>query len=94
METDEDRIERLRLQLRSIEAHAAVLKAQIAEAEEAHPDPSQDNLAEENAETRDYSVHNEPWPLQPGEYQRYGRQMIMPEIGLEGWLVPLSCVWS
>lgn len=37
-------------------------------------------------------VQDEPsvWPLQPDEYQRYGRQMIMPEIGLEGWLVPLS----
>jgi adenylyltransferase/sulfurtransferase len=25
-----------------------------------------------------------PWPLDPHEYKRYGRQLIMPEIGLRG----------
>ena len=25
------------------------------------------------------------WPLDPEEYQRYGRQMIVPEVGLQGW---------
>ena len=24
------------------------------------------------------------WPLEPNEYKRYGRQLIMPEIGLQG----------
>lgn len=24
------------------------------------------------------------WPLEPNEYKRYGRQLIMPEIGLKG----------
>ena len=24
------------------------------------------------------------WPLEPSEYKRYGRQLIMPEIGLQG----------
>lgn len=93
MGAEEDCIEELRLQLRTIEADAAALKAQIAEAE-AHRIPTQDKLAQEIAETQGCSVHNEPWPLQPGEYQRYGRQMIIPEIGLEGWLVTLSCVRS
>lgn len=26
------------------------------------------------------------WPLEPNEYKRYGRQLIMPEIGLQGKL--------
>lgn len=26
------------------------------------------------------------WPLDPNEYKRYGRQLIMPEIGLQGKL--------
>jgi len=25
-----------------------------------------------------------PWPLPPNDYKRYGRQLIMPEIGLQG----------
>lgn len=94
MGADEDPIEKLRLQLRSIEANAAALRAQIAQAEQSHRIPSRGNSAEKNAETQAFSVHDEPWTLQPGEYQRYGRQMIMSEIGLEGWLVPLSCVRS
>ena len=27
-----------------------------------------------------------PWPMHADEYMRYGRQMIMPEIGLQGVL--------
>lgn len=27
-----------------------------------------------------------PWPLTPAEYRRYGRQLILPEIGLPGQL--------
>jgi len=94
MEADEGAIERLRDQLRSIEAKAAVLRAWIVEAEEARNRRPQANSVKDNAGTQEHSKHKEIWPLQPGEYQRYGRQMIMPEIGLEGWLVPLSCVWS
>lgn len=39
------------------------------------------------AKTADGPVTNDPlsqWPLHGNEYQRYGRQMIMPEIGLQG----------
>jgi hypothetical protein len=31
------------------------------------------------------SVPEHRWPLYGDEYTRYGRQMIMPEIGLQGW---------
>lgn len=30
------------------------------------------------------------WPLEPAEYQRYGRQLIMPEIGLQGKLAQVQ----
>jgi hypothetical protein len=94
MGADADPIEKVRLELRSVETKAATLKAQIAEAEEAYRIPSPSSLAEDNAATQQRSLHNASWPLQPSEYQRYGRQMIMPEIGLEGWRVPVSCVRS
>ena len=31
------------------------------------------------------------WELTPQEYKRYGRQLIMPEIGLRGGLSSLKC---
>lgn len=33
-----------------------------------------------------HNTNNEPrrWPLEKGEYRRYGRQMIVPEVGLQG----------
>lgn len=31
------------------------------------------------------------WPLEAGEYKRYGRQMIMPEVGLQGDTWPPKC---
>lgn len=29
------------------------------------------------------------WPLEAEEYKRYGRQLIMPEVGLQGWIGPV-----
>ena len=29
------------------------------------------------------------WPLEPNEYKRYGRQLIMPEVGLQG-IAPMT----
>jgi adenylyltransferase/sulfurtransferase len=35
------------------------------------------------------------WPLEPTEYRRYGRQLIMPEIGLQGELAQhRTCVYD
>lgn len=31
------------------------------------------------------------WPLEAEEYKRYGRQMIMPEVGLQGDPQSLTC---
>jgi adenylyltransferase/sulfurtransferase len=35
-------------------------------------------------------VNTHRWPLQAEEYRRYGRQMILPEIGLQGRLIKRS----
>lgn len=97
----------LRDKLESMEAKVATLEARLVEAE-ANTNriaqtntgtvaPVDDHLADKisgGEKSHGRSVGSTRWPLSPGEYTRYGRQMIMPEIGLEGWLVPPSSVWS
>jgi adenylyltransferase/sulfurtransferase len=43
-------------------------------------------LEQEHAarEASDGASHAQKWPLEQNEYKRYGRQLIMPEIGLQG----------
>lgn len=41
-------------------------------------------LNQEASEPNDSSTERRRWPLEPSEYKRYGRQLIMPEIGLQG----------
>ncbi|KAH7390822.1 hypothetical protein DE146DRAFT_618511 [Phaeosphaeria sp. MPI-PUGE-AT-0046c] len=45
-------------------------------------------LEQEHAarEAADQAPHERRWPLDKNEYKRYGRQLIMPEIGLRGQL--------
>jgi adenylyltransferase/sulfurtransferase len=38
------------------------------------------------------AVEERRWPLEPNEYKRYGRQLIMPEIGLHGRLRRLKAL--
>lgn len=41
--------------------------------EQQNPMPQQDNVSPKSR-----------WPLEENEYKRYGRQLIMPEVGLKG----------
>lgn len=41
-------------------------------------------LDQEPSATEFDEVEKSRWPLEPDEYKRYGRQLIMPEIGLQG----------
>lgn len=94
--TQED-VHALRLQIQGLEAELSVLKRRLAEIEvvdisqasrpvepalvpiDAETPPEQPTAAgKEDGDWR--------WPLDADEYRRYGRQMIMPEIGLQGSL--------
>lgn len=80
----------LRLEIENLEAQLAHLRTKLAEAESSVTAESE--AVSCNAE----AVPDSPdatkqggswgWPLDKDEYTRYGRQMIMPEIGLEGWI--------
>lgn len=83
-------IETLRSQIIRLENQLADLKARLVEAENSapaiphlrsgssHPDISQREAAISKLDERG------GWPLDTDEYKRYGRQLIMPEIGLKG----------
>ncbi|KZM20286.1 ATP binding [Ascochyta rabiei] len=43
-------------------------------------------LDQQRPVVNDGTVERTRWPLEPTEYKRYGRQLIMPEIGLQGQL--------
>ena len=82
--------EALRKQIQATETKLFSLKAQLAQVE-AVPVPTQKienlsvvdgGLVTQNGERK--------WPLLPEEYKRYGRQMIVPSVGIQG--IPLPCV--
>lgn len=87
-------VETLRLEIDTLEIQLAHLKSKLVEAESSIPSllPNPSEAVSCNADTppiptaTSEQTYNWGWPLDPEEYKRYGRQMIMPEIGLEGWI--------
>lgn len=71
----EDELKRLKEQLASVEAH----DAEAAQRGMAGLDLSAAGLVTENG-----SENERKWPLSEEEYKRYGRQMIVPSIGIQG----------
>ena len=73
--------EALRKQIATAEAELKKLRAQLAQVEA-------DAVIQK---TEGLSLNEHPvtkkWPLLPEEYKRYGRQMIVPSIGIQGTLV-------
>jgi adenylyltransferase/sulfurtransferase len=64
------RVDELRAKVTAAEAQLQQLRAELAEAEALEKD------AEHPA--------NWNWPLSEGEYERYGRQLIIPTVGIKG----------
>ena len=73
----------LRAKIAATEAQLARLKQDLASAEEAAAAKS--NSAESSEGSQQAQTRREPrWPLLQEEYKRYGRQMIVSQVGLEG----------
>jgi adenylyltransferase/sulfurtransferase len=74
----EDTCASLRSQIAATEASLAALKGDLAHAEQAATATLSADTAgnKGNGPTR--------WPLMPDEYRRYGRQMIVSQVGLQG----------
>ena len=89
MESSND-IRKLRKAIDEQERHLRKLKRDLALAEVATTTEDPYIYASENGKASELNVPFEqsttswPWPLKAEEYKRYGRQMILPEIGLQG----------
>ena len=82
-------VSELKLRIQEAELYLSDLKIQLERAETKSESPSPSHsLAGGNWPTRTPQVTNtttgKPWPMHADEYTRYGRQMVMPEIGLKG----------
>ncbi|KAJ9305726.1 hypothetical protein DTO217A2_4796 [Paecilomyces variotii] len=73
----------LRAQITETETRLAALKRQLDSAEKTL---AEKGTNETSAATSDGQQSPRKWPLLAEEYRRYGRQMIVPQIGLQGQL--------
>ncbi len=78
----ETRLQTLKIQL----ANAQSLEAAEASAQQSHDGPQDrpTNTSYPSLVGDDISAKVWKWPLQPEEYRRYSRQLVVPEIGLGG----------
>lgn len=72
MEAASASAEALKQQIKDTENELAALKAQLAQVENPSSSPFHDGTAPRT------------WPLSNEEYTRYGRQMIVPNVGIQG----------
>lgn len=80
------------VEMDDIESKCAFLRAQIAATESQLAALRQELESAEKAASTNRTAHNRSeqhgfqrkWPLFADEYRRYGRQMIVPQLGLEG----------
>lgn len=80
----EDTCASLRAQIAATEAQLAGLKQDLQRAENQAAANSEADPAGNGREEQNTSAS--PWPLLQEEYKRYGRQMIVSQIGLPGEL--------
>ncbi|KAF2964323.1 hypothetical protein GQX73_g9245 [Xylaria multiplex] len=79
------KIERLKAQISETEVELQQLKAQLARLEALLSLPSPSSEAQANDQPTE-SSRKWTWPLEEEEYTRYGRQLILPSVGIRGQL--------
>lgn len=85
MEDIESRCASLRAQIAATEAQLAALKKELEAAEKTAAAAAATAKTNGAAGARPLeNGHKRKWPLSGEEYKRYGRQMIVPQIGLQG----------
>lgn len=82
MEDLETKCASLRTEVAATEAQLARLKRELHDAEEAALKSRAQDASDANTEAKTRAKGK--WPLSREEYRRYGRQMIVPQLGLQG----------
>ncbi|KAE8315481.1 hypothetical protein BDV41DRAFT_193208 [Aspergillus transmontanensis] len=82
----EDTCASLRAQIAATEAQLAGLKRELESAEQAAIKARVQDAPNSTATTSTQGNEKRRWPLLDEEYRRYGRQMIVPQVGLQGQL--------
>lgn len=72
----------LRAQIATTETQLAGLRRELESAEKAALEIKTEKTTEK--ESNGNSGRTRKWPLLNEEYRRYGRQMIVPQLGLQG----------
>ncbi|XDG07216.1 hypothetical protein ABKA04_006831 [Annulohypoxylon sp. FPYF3050] len=88
MDSISDKAEQLRHKITQAEKELQDLRRQLSELESSTPNPK---LNQGFGSTSDYNhvtktVTEWKWPLREEEYSRYGRQLILPTVGIKGQL--------
>lgn len=78
---DMDTIEALRREIEEKEAELVQLRARLVEAEKLGVEDGRDGVEGEWK-----------WPLEESDYERYSRQMIVPNFGLQGIYLPYIAI--
>ncbi|KAL4909509.1 hypothetical protein BDW74DRAFT_82865 [Aspergillus multicolor] len=88
MEDLESKCASLRTEIAATEAQLAKLKRELEEAENTRSQntAAATTTANANLTTEGHPQPKSRWPLSGEEYRRYGRQMIVPQLGLQGQL--------
>lgn len=73
----------LRARINLLETQLLELKTQLAEVSKSDS-PRQPSTGSTQGSPASSAGSARTWPLEIEEYTRYGRQMIMPEVGLQG----------
>lgn len=88
MDTARKSAQQLREQISKAEENLRNLREQLAQAEAYEEAQDQDQEAETDAASTNGSVWK--WPLKAEEYDRYGRQLILPNVGIQGQTTSLK----
>lgn len=84
MESASTSAEALKLKISDVEDQLKSLRAQLAEIEAKDKSLSGESQPRDPAKESPATSNTQRWPLTPEEYNRYGRQMIVPSIGIQG----------
>lgn len=91
MDNLEDRCASLRAEIAATETQLAGLKRDLEDAEQAASKTRAQDLDNIRVLEGEHGLKEKrKWPLLDEEYRRYGRQMIVPQLGLQGSVRPNS----